>query len=159
MRNGFGKALETIQYEGKLFHSCTIAGLDFMMNNFATNDSDFCSFSTENATRLFGRNCVIVMKAQKREFLYTPYDADAGIDFGWDEARPVFESQDQFLNEIEAIIMSQDTYDTLTAAENMTDGELAESENAEFYYDLFENIAPQIEIAEESGYTAEFLNF
>lgn len=124
---GFGKGFELKKYSGKLYHSCTIEGLSDLL--FDYNGENVC-FSTDASTKLFGRECVIVLSVENIEGLYTPYDADAGKNYGWDEFRCSFQVNMEFFagkalfDAMDRVVMSADAIDRLRTDEET--GELEE---------------------------------
>ncbi len=117
---GFGKSLIEKTYTGKLYHSCTIEGLDELLNNHIADCEGVdapIAFSTEASTRLFGRECVLVLEVENLTGQYTAYDADAGIDFGWDEFRVNFESGQEIFDLTHSVVMSEQAMDRLETEE------------------------------------------
>jgi hypothetical protein len=101
--NGFSKDLEPTRMNGKLYHSCTLEGINDLIQNFRPEDP-VCT-STKNSTRLFGRTCVVVFEECEWNGEYTPFDSDAGKNMGWDEFRVRFNSAEDMINSIETIIV------------------------------------------------------
>ena len=101
--NGFGQELETKTIGGRIFHSCTLEGIDFLLQNFTPGRAISCS--TSDSTKLFGRGMVIVLEDREWVGDYTPYDADAGKNYGWDEFRVRFKSLEEFVDAIDSIIV------------------------------------------------------
>jgi hypothetical protein len=101
--NGFSKDLEPTRMNGKLYHSCTLEGINNLIQNFRPEDP-VCT-STKNSARLFGRVCVVVFEDRQWVGDYTPFDSDAGKNMGWDEFRVRFRSVEDMINSIESIIM------------------------------------------------------
>ena len=99
--NGFGKDLEEKTIEGRIFHSCTLEGLNNLIQNFATEQAICCS--TEASTRLFGREMVVVFEAKEYTGTHTEGDADAGKDYGYDEFRVNFSSIEDLIDSIESV--------------------------------------------------------
>lgn len=108
--SGFGKDLEEIELNEKLYHSTTWEGLDNLFLNYSPeyNTSLSCSTKTKSK-KLIGRDLCVVFRKSKRKVLYTPYDADAGKYYGWDEVRVKFKSKKDLKNNIEKIIIPKGT--------------------------------------------------
>jgi len=99
---GFNQDSENKKYSGTLYHSASLEGLVELLNS--PNYDLELSCSTENSTRLFGRECVLVMKVENEEGGYTPFDSDAGKNYGWDEFR--FNINENFRSKISHVILS-----------------------------------------------------
>lgn len=118
--NGFGKDLKQKKYTGKLYHSCTVDGLANLLFDY---NGESVNFSTEASTKLFGRECVIVINVENIDGLYAPFDADAGKNYGYDEFRAKFQpGRFEFPGEYIFYVIS-DIVMTWAAFEKMEDNE------------------------------------
>lgn len=100
--NGFGKEFEGVEKDCILYHSTNISGAAYFI--FGGTRSLCCS--TPDSSWLMSREVVIVFEPRPRMGVYTPFDGDAGKNFGWDEFRP----DDIGPDEIDEIILPDDLY-------------------------------------------------
>lgn len=101
---GFGKGLTEASYEGSLYHSATLDGLDELLNAPSTETVNTSTVHSRGG--LFGRDITVVFKPKQRKGLYTPYDADAGKNFGYDEFRVKLNNKD-----IDAVYLNDELFD------------------------------------------------
>ncbi len=130
----FGNNLIKKTITGKIYHSCTLEGMDELINQYEIGQTVNCS--TEHSTQLFGRECVIIFKAASRSGLHCPVDADSGQNNGYDEFRFCFEN---VFDEIEEIKMSESAYERLMLDENYSDQEYLDDN-----WEWLENLGCQI---------------
>jgi len=129
---GYGKGLRDVIHTGRIFHSCTLEGLANLLNNRSDIET---SFSTGTSTKLFGREMVIVLKDKERKGKYTPYDSDAGKNYGYDEFRTKFDEDD-----IEKVFIS-DRLNEIWNNDYEEDDESEEAEIADLLYEIAEDFA------------------
>jgi hypothetical protein len=82
--NGFCKDCEEIQYTGKLYHSCTLEGLQQLIFN-PVKEGLCCS--TSDSSKLFGRAVTLQFEVNNVTGSYTSFDSDSGKNMGYDEFR------------------------------------------------------------------------
>jgi predicted RNA methylase len=119
--SGFGKSLKKASYSGELFHSATLDGLDELLHsgNYGTINT-----FTENSTDIFGREITVRFLPKYREGLYTPYDADAGKNYGYDEFRV---DVNDVIKDIDAVYLNDRLFKIWESDEsNLNEAELDE---------------------------------
>lgn len=141
----------------RYYHSCSPLGLYNIINRFDSEASICCS-TLEGSTKLFGRLCVIEIETENTPISYTSGDTDAGKFMGYDEARVVFSSSDEFISSIKRIFIDSDLADIILdgayEGEGLIDDEDRQNELAYF----FEDVAHMIDYKRDEEITDEFLN-
>lgn len=106
-RQAFGKGLYNVEITGTIYHSTTIDGAYDIVENYRDDRPTCCS--TPNSQKLIDKGydgVVLEYKVNGKKGLYTPYDADAGKNYGYDEFRTNLDNM-----ELEAIYMTDESYE------------------------------------------------
>lgn len=125
IKGGFGKSLVPVSYTGNLYHAATPEGVADLIQNY--NPEEPVSFSTDRAKRHFesfeggGRGMLLVFKVENKTGLYSPVDADAGKQFGWDEFRSKYNNWDELEKNLQEIRITKKAYDKLEASGDSDD--------------------------------------